>query len=246
MARMTTARKLLLGLLGGGGAAAFSPLDIPGLALWLDASDASTLFQASNGTTPAVADGDVVGYWGDKSSNARNVTQGTNKPVLKLAVKNGRNVIRFDGINDNLQASFSVLPRPNTLFAVVKSANASGYKIFIDGTGAGNRNVLFHDGTNAAMFAGVTLNLPGTTITNWNLFSLLFDGGSSVGRLNGAQVASGNSGILSVEGLTLGTDYSFTYPAGFDFAELIIVNGTLPVDTRNAVESYLNTKWGVY
>ncbi len=44
---------------------------ITGLALWLDASDAATLFQASDGTTPATANDDPVGYWGDKSGNGR-------------------------------------------------------------------------------------------------------------------------------------------------------------------------------
>ena len=41
----------------------FTPASISGLQLWLDASDSGTLFQNSNGTTAAAADGDPVGYW---------------------------------------------------------------------------------------------------------------------------------------------------------------------------------------
>ena len=74
------------------------PLSIPGLQLWLDASDSSTLFQNSDGTTVATADGDPVGRWADKSGNGRHATQtdGTKKPFKKLAVKNSRDVIRWD------------------------------------------------------------------------------------------------------------------------------------------------------
>ena len=53
-----------LPLLGVGASApttAFSPASIGGLQLWLDASDASTLFTDSAGTTAATADGGVVG-----------------------------------------------------------------------------------------------------------------------------------------------------------------------------------------
>ena len=48
------------------------PTDIAGLQLWLDASDSTTLFQNSDGTTPAIADSDPIGYWGDKSGNGNN------------------------------------------------------------------------------------------------------------------------------------------------------------------------------
>lgn len=88
-------------------ASAFLPTSLPNLGLWLDASDSSTLFQNSNGTTPAVSQNDPIGYWGDKSGNARNFTI-TNtqfnlrRPLLKLATQNGRNTVFFDGINDVL------------------------------------------------------------------------------------------------------------------------------------------------
>ena len=85
------------------------PLSIPGLQLWLDASDASTLFQNSNGTTAATADGDPVGYWADKSGNGRNATQsdGTKKPALKIGIQNGRSTVLFDGTSDVLNFSFA-------------------------------------------------------------------------------------------------------------------------------------------
>ena len=89
---------------------AFTPTSISGLQLWLDASDSSTLYQNSNGTTAATADGDPVGYWADKSGNGRHATQsdGTKKAALKVSNQNGRNVNYFDGVNDNLGFSFPI------------------------------------------------------------------------------------------------------------------------------------------
>lgn len=87
---------------------AFLPTSLPNLGLWLDASDSSTLFQSFNGTTPAISQNDPIGYWGDKSGNARNFTITNNtqfnlrRPLLKLATQNGRNTVFFDGVNDVL------------------------------------------------------------------------------------------------------------------------------------------------
>jgi hypothetical protein len=77
--------------------------------LWLDAADASTLFQNSDGTVAAAADGDPVGYWGDKSGNNKPASQSTaaQRPVLKLNFQGGRSGIRFDGSNDILTGSDS-------------------------------------------------------------------------------------------------------------------------------------------
>lgn len=80
----------------------FIPTQIPNLGLWLDASDSSTLFQNDNGTG-AVTNGSVVGYWGDKSGNSRNVTKtGTLRPTFQTGIKNGLSIVRFDGSNDVL------------------------------------------------------------------------------------------------------------------------------------------------
>lgn len=84
------------------------PESILGLQLWLDAADSSTMYQSSGGSA-ATSDGDPVGLWWDKSGNARHATQsdGTKKPTLKLAGKNGRSILQYDGSNDLLSISGS-------------------------------------------------------------------------------------------------------------------------------------------
>jgi hypothetical protein len=240
MAR-NNARKLLLGLLGG--SASFSPLTIPGIALWLDANDASTLFQVENGTTPAAADGDPIGYWGDKSGAGRHAIQATagNKPVLKLAAKNGKNTVRFTTTDDNVAVTMTIT-QPSTYW-VVAIKTAGGF--YFDGNTGSPRNLLI-DGPPVYAAAGTNLMTAGVTSTNWNIFTVTFNGLSSSIRANGASVASGNAGTNEPTGLRIGSSISQTTGLSGDIAEFIVAIGAQSASTITAVESYLNAKWGAY
>lgn len=76
------------------------------LQLWLDASDASTLYDSTSGGALVAAD-EAVARWEDKSGNARHATQSTsgNRPLRKTNVQSGKDVLRFDGSNDFLQST---------------------------------------------------------------------------------------------------------------------------------------------
>lgn len=100
----------------------FQPTDVANLGLWLDASDSSTLFQNSDGTG-TVTNGSVVGYWGDKSGNSRNVTAtGNLRPTFQTSIKNGLSIVRFDGSNDVLTGTGFMYNSVAgvTIFTVVK------------------------------------------------------------------------------------------------------------------------------
>ena len=77
-----------------------------GLQLWLDAADASTLYDATTGGSLVAADGGVA-RWEDKSGNGRHATQGTAgaRPARKTAIQNGLDVLRFDGTDDFLDST---------------------------------------------------------------------------------------------------------------------------------------------
>lgn len=245
---MNAAKLLLLNVLGGS-AADFSPLDIPGLVLWLDASDAATLFQDSAGTTPATADGDVVGYWADKSGNGRNATQGTtaNKPRLKLAVKNGLNVVRGDGSDDVLTAPIPAAAARTLFFVAVK----------LSASGATSSTVIAMDelaqvyakstvGQQWAYYQPITST--SGTVTNWTLNTLVFASVSSLtfrkNAVAGSTIAPDNAYSTST-GMTLFS----TKPSGnhgdYDIAEVLLY-GSLAASEIAAVEAYLNAKWAVY
>jgi hypothetical protein len=73
-------------------------------AIWLDASDASTLYDSTSGGSLVAADG-TIARWEDKSGNSRHFTQATSgrRPLRKTAVQNARDIVRFDGSDDNMR-----------------------------------------------------------------------------------------------------------------------------------------------
>lgn len=77
----------------------FEPTEISGLKGWYDAS------------TLTGADGSAVSQWLDSSGNEANMFQSTTaaQPSLQTAELNGKNVVRFDGIDDfmNMTQPFS-------------------------------------------------------------------------------------------------------------------------------------------
>ncbi|MBD2365192.1 hypothetical protein H6G36_29245 [Anabaena minutissima FACHB-250] len=67
---------------------------LPGLELWLDALEASTIFLSAA----------TASQWNDKSGNARNAIQGSasNQPTYIANGLNGYPTLSFDGVNDAL------------------------------------------------------------------------------------------------------------------------------------------------
>jgi hypothetical protein len=155
-----------LGLWRRSGGTGFNPLTLSP-ALWLDASDASTLYTDSTLTTLVAADGDPVGGWKDKSGNTKHGLQasGTNKPLYKTNIKNSKSILRFDGTNDNLatsstQAYFKFLhatagtvfvvfqtnpaiTNPNTLYPLIDNCalgTNTGYSLFYEDRSSQSRN----------------------------------------------------------------------------------------------------------
>ena len=76
----------------------FSPADISGLQLWLDAT--TGLYDATTGGSPVTTDGSAVARWEDQSSNANHATQGTvnDRPLYRT----NHDSLEFDGGTDSL------------------------------------------------------------------------------------------------------------------------------------------------
>jgi hypothetical protein len=250
MARMTTARKLLLGLLGGG--ATFNPnfpLTISGLTLWLDASDASTLFQNDNGTTPAVADTNPVGYWGDKSGAGRNAIQATagSRPTLKLAIQAGRPVVRGDGSDDSLVAPLAA-SATRTLFIVAsKRTLEDGTTRSLGGyASTGHLYARSSDGAGWLWFSPATV--AGGTVTNWVVIEAVFASVSAaVISLSGAAETAfdPNDSYATSIALTLFSRPGPASAGDYDVAEVIDYAAALTAGNRSLVRAYLGAKWGI-
>lgn len=236
----------------GRGGAAFSPTDISGLALWLDASDATTLFQDSAGTTPATANNDVIGRWADKSGNSKHATQATtaSKPLLKTETLNGRSTLYWAGTDDFLStATLGPITQPNTVFVVAKGTG-TGNQVIVDGDGDGTtRHQLLYRTTTGYLqqFAGNIINATTDLRGAFKVFSAVFNGASSSARVNGAAHLTGNPGAQAFGAVYIGRDGA----AGGalligNIAEIIVYDALLDAGQIAQVESYLNAKWSVY
>jgi hypothetical protein len=234
-----------LATLGAGGAG-FVPTQLAGLQLWLKGGAGT--FQDTGLTTAAVADGDPVGGWQDQSGQGHNAIQGTAaaKGTLKLNVKNGKSVVRFDGVDDYLTSTFGAAT-PFHLFVVLSPS----------GGGASNVGspVGFNDGNNRLGYAtlNATFDVGGTSITpttpsqnSWYVVAAKANGSSSKVRVNGADNVSGTVGSQTATSLVIGDDGSTAREFQGDIAELLWYSRAL-ADTEVAqVESYLNGLYAVY
>ena len=232
-------------------ASAFTPLSLSP-ALWLDSSDLATLYQDSAGTTPVAADGDPVGKWLDKSGNGRHLTQATaaQRPTMKAAVANGRNVVRFDGVDDNMARLSSIVSaQPLTILSVNRYSVGNKFEYVLDG----NEEVrVIHGKRNDAgdpvfVFAGSVLSGGNGAAGGYKIQTSVVNGASSILRHNKAQVATGDAGASHLgSGIVVGADKSIA--AGFldgDLCELVIYSSALTPGQITSVESYLSTRWGV-
>lgn len=219
--------------------APWSPTDIAGLELWLDASDSTTItLDGSNN----------VEEWDDKSGNGRNVLNANvlERPGYELAAVNGLNVVRFDGANDRLIGTFSDLTQPSTVFIVFKVTSvATAFQVIFD-----SRITLPHDiylATSSLVLEASVSSITGGTLTanQQTLLTGRFNGASSFIRKDKTQVASGNAGTnVLTGGITLGTNRAGEAPLGGDICEFIYYAAQLTSDEIDDVESYLSAKWG--
>jgi len=235
------------------------PLTISGLQLWLDAADSSTLFNATAGGSLVTTDGAAVARWADKSGNNRHATQTTAnaRPILKTSIKNGRNVLRFDGTNDILTSTCSISGFASaTVFGVFKRTGTfigaslgyggsaglrlygeNGYPVYFDGRPTGSSAF-----SSSVAVAGQSTNfvLAGGICTKTNMTAYL----------NGTAAASTNVSISTIIAQNR-TDIGALNPPGQnfcsgDYSEILIYNSALTTTQRQQVETYLNSKWALY
>lgn len=249
----------------------FSPASISGLQLWLDASDASTLFTDSAGTIAATADGDPVGRWADKSGNAAHAlqTDGTQKPALKLQIKNSKNVCRFNSTTSKMLGTLLAKNTDCTIVAVVRmNTSDAGWRAacttgFFDATTRNTSQIhgliKQNNTSNKLMltsFTGQTDGNPSQSMgADWSSAFGTFTNTAGTNRsriwVNGIAADSDPKTITSI------IDQGFVYYIGRgyqassefwngDIAELMIYNVSLDTNNQTSIQNYLNTKWGVY
>lgn len=243
-----------------GAAAPFSPLDLPGLTAWYDASDA-TSFTFSSGS--------VVSQWNDKSGNGLHLTQATvgNQPA-RTGTQNGRATVVY-GEDDQLNhtPSTPIGSAGLTVAQVWKKTGAPGYfkppfttshgtnmprpfdrwevstgtenKLWIDSSGASNINAVF--------------DLNGQT--TWCVHILELDKDAGGAGIHGVrEIANGVVGTSTSHTASWSTTSQVLHMGAradlaTDFigevAEVVAVEGVLSAADLADLETYLANKWGI-
>lgn len=250
--------------------AGFNPLTLSP-ALWLDAADASTLFDATTGGSLVAPDGSIA-RWEDKSGNARHATQGTvlSRPQRKTAIQNGRDVVRFDG-SDSLLTSSRSTPAACTIFLVTQAsawnptvyrspyshayntANQSAFGIHITLAPAAALDWAANDylclGSGFTSGRGPRAIGAAASGSNYRLLSLSLSSAEARLWANGSRVSTRvevTGAIQSISGPVVigGTINTNEFWIG-DIGEVLTFDYSATTDQRQTVERYLASKWGI-
>ncbi len=224
---------------GGGGFT--DPTDIANLVLWLDADDASTLYDADTGGSLTGADGEV-GRWIDKSTTGSLWIQSvaSTRPLRRTAAINGNDAVDFDGSNDILNYATGLsLGSSYTMFFVVQRTTGTGYQALIK---VNTNHCLYLQNSKTNFYISsskysTTTQSTGTTyvvgvrVTSGSIEFFL--DGAADGTASGASAqtwnAIGNSGASEFFNGLMG--------------EVVIYNAALSNSEMDDVETYLLNKW---
>ncbi len=237
-----------MGSSDGGGETPFSPSDIPGLILWLDASDASTIQQS----------GGFVSQWSDKSGAGNHATQatGSRQPQTGVATINGQNALALDGVDDGLSLPASLYDllgsSPVTVFVVGQSNNVGdATQTFLSGNvGSFRRHGIYTTAANYNYFN--RSSLAPTMITQArdaapHLMGFYRDGTQLVPWLDGIignNIA--NSEDIVLTSLTIGANSTFASERLNGCAGAIyIFNRALTNAELNQMSGYIAAKWSL-
>jgi hypothetical protein len=202
-----------------GGDALWTPARLTNLAMWLDAADESTI--TLNGST--------VSQWNDKSGNGRNASQATAalQPTYTTNGLNGKPVISFDGVDDELitipfalgETAAMVAQRSNIDQPVIEAPIASNRGFWGSYSG-------FTTHLNYAVDGGSLLAAPPTSAVTTP--SLVSQTGLLQTSTFAYKVGSATPGYLNLNGF---------------IAEVVVTDNLLSTFDRQKLEGYLAWKW---
>jgi hypothetical protein len=235
----------------GKGLITFLPTYIPGIRLWLDASN------VSNGSNPS--NGAAISSWVDLSGVSGNAGQSTvgQRPVFRTNIQNGLPAIEFTSSSSQcLQvASISVGSRL-TAFAALKPNTANSWFMEQSPDINSNDGFYMYNGGFAIQAKNSGVNVMSASITGWLgttpcLGMVRYDGTNAVAWKNGA-LYPGSTGTGSITNNTVTNvlNIGSRNQAGLFFNgylyELLIYNGALSDSEVNLINQYFRKKWALY
>jgi hypothetical protein len=205
--------------------------------------------------TPATATNDPVGYWGDKSGNARHAKQttGSYRPKINLAGMNGERSVQFSGGNNellslgDLSAAFPYAGEVIVAFEPLSDTSYGLYETSANSSYFRNGGVSYFGAFSQSRQTAVSGSAP---TTGKHIASIrCSSGGQQVVRIDGVQTFTGTpqgSGYLAGTSHVIGNNNNPAADTGLTgyIAEVICYNAILSDTDRARVEKYLQQKWG--
>ena len=228
----------------------FSPEDISGLRLWLDAS--TGLYDSSSGGNIVSSQGGVVARWEDLSGNDFHAT-GSSGPTLSLDQVNGKPSLVFTGSNF-LQIPSILNGTSATAFVVVRPTNTSADGGVMIGNIGPAGHYPYRGGN---IFDGFAATVRKNNITkptgffNWHLYNVIsapndwrYIFNESVHFATTSNTYTGvadNNGPYIGKSISAGVSYGFVGA----MAEIIVYNSALTQEQLDQVSEYLRQKYAL-
>jgi len=239
-------------------AGAFSPTSIAGLQMWFDASDASTLYDATSGGSLVAADGPVA-RWQDKSGNGRHATQGSSsrQPTRKAAFRNGLDAIALNNSSLSLP-NFTIEAEWNFFIAFSPATATTDVRIVFGSENSANfqwvqlsqTSAFGQSSNNTGWFSWAGSPRPiAAATTGPQVLTWVFDSADGTMYRNTTSLGSAGKGFSTTFGRGASALFSVNH-GGNSYAdghayEVLFYSGTLSANDRASIQSYLMAKWAI-
>ncbi len=247
----------------------FTPLSLPGLIAWFDAS--SGVFN-DLGVTPAT-DGQTVEQWNDLSGNGYHVGQTTsgNRPTFQSTGFNGKQTVSFDASGlkflntDQISGGTQIVAMgtgaTGSVFFVGQFGSTTdgfgrlisyfGNGQIVDNTSSGSAAWIIRFSSNAELssFRNGSFFADDAVSTDVNMrYGNIYDGANDTNYINnvgGTGVSCSltwtSPGTISVSSASLVGGSFWSGPV----SEIVITNTALSSGERTNLDNYFKAKWGL-
>jgi len=226
--------------------------------IWNDAYDETTITESASD----------VSQWDDRSGNANHLTQvlASAQPATGSATINGKNAILFDADYMDLASSFDAAGK--TIFFVVDMDDADmdidspdhkgliaggpvsnyNHHITLGSSSGGSWYHYFYESDAGTLTQGIVTNIDNDALKAPMIITFVFDTSDTKIRMNQNEVTDTSLGTTTLQ--YLGVGYG-SYSGGGNklkgaIGEFIVIGEVLNTSEVEAIESYLNSKWGAY
>jgi len=225
----------------------FDVANIPGLMVWLDGADASSMKLSDSN----------VSQWNDKSGNGNHVTQTDSnfQPTLTKSFTNGLSAMNMGKQGYFRNTKMAIGAAPYSIFAVAIQNNKSAHHQYIIGLPndkylfLGSRDGIFATFSgNGGAWNDIDANTPPKSVKSLSVLGMINNSNTLLPYFNGVALDAKKSISASQIGFGIGAALGNNPPDQFwggTICEILIYNNVLSKMQRQTIEGYLAWKWGI-